>query len=159
MAHSQELSAAVFDYWSEPLNLNTSEQKLIHCQTALEEVTSWQREEGSARHLSVTVTERHYVDLLRQDYQDIARIMERRLQSDPEIILIFQPIPAHSGVRINRDQDEPSEMAALEGEKISPRKSNVYEDLKGVLGAGLEPAQPMGPGDFKSPVASPLSYC
>ena len=77
VAHSQELSAAVFYHWSEPLNLDTSEQKLIHCQTALEEVTSWQREEGSARHSSVTVTERHYVDLLQEDYQEIAQIMER----------------------------------------------------------------------------------
>jgi len=65
VAHSQELSAAVFDYWSESLKLDTSEQKLIHCQTALEEITSWQREEGSARHLSVTVTERHLPVLAR----------------------------------------------------------------------------------------------
>jgi len=74
--------------------------------------------------------------------------MERRLGSDPEMIPIFQPIPAYSGVGINRDQDEHSEMAALESEKLSPHKSNVYEDLKTVPGAGLEPAQPDWDGGF-----------
>jgi len=105
-------------------------------------------------HSSVTTTEKHYVDLLRQDYQDIARIMERRLRSDPEMIPIFQPIPAHSGVGINRDQDKIYVLANEVNEKTSPRKSSVYEDLEGVPGAGLEPAQPIGPGDFKSPVST-----
>ena len=105
-------------------------------------------------HSSVTTTEKHYVDLLRQDYQDIARIMERRLRSDPEMIPIFQPIPAHSGVGINQDQDEHSEMAALEDENISPRISKIYEDLEGVPGPGLEPGSLLQAGDFKSPVST-----
>lgn len=33
-------------------------------------------------HSSVTVTERHYVDLLSDDYQDIAQINENALKSD-----------------------------------------------------------------------------
>ncbi|MBA7531810.1 Tyrosine recombinase XerC [subsurface metagenome] len=33
-------------------------------------------------HSSVTVTERHYVDLLREDYQEIARIMDGQLNND-----------------------------------------------------------------------------
>jgi len=81
-------------------------------------------------HSSVTVTERHYVDLLKQDYQDLARIMESKFKSDTEMI-----------PRIHTNQDQLASVSIgirsqMEGEKsqvrkdISPRKSNVNEDLK-----------------------------
>ena len=36
-------------------------------------------------HGSVQVTERHYIDLLRQDYYDISRTLENRVKSDADI--------------------------------------------------------------------------
>lgn len=41
-------------------------------------------------HSSVTVTERHYVDLLQEDYQEIARIMEHQLQNRVDIVSILE---------------------------------------------------------------------
>ena len=54
-------------------------------------------------HSSVTATERHYVDLLKQDYQDIARIMENKLKSDTHMINTLEPIQDHSGVKLGLD--------------------------------------------------------
>ena len=105
-------------------------------------------------HSSVTVTEKHYVDLLKQDYQDIARIMENHLQSDPEMIPKFQPNSPASSVRISPYQDAKGGRAMPEREKISPRKSGDYEDLERCRGRDSNPHSLNGPGDFKSPVST-----
>lgn len=41
-------------------------------------------------HNSVQVTERHYIDLLRQDYYDISRILENRVKSDADMMPILE---------------------------------------------------------------------
>ena len=41
-------------------------------------------------HSSVTVTERHYVDLLHEDYQEIAQIMEGQLEKRAQIVCTMQ---------------------------------------------------------------------
>ena len=104
-------------------------------------------------HSSVTVTERHYVDLLKQDYLQIAEIMESG-KSDHEMITISQPIPADSSIVINRDQEDlASEMSDEKGVD-SPQKTAFIEEDNDVPGPGLEPGSPFRAGDFKSPVST-----
>ena len=102
-------------------------------------------------HSSVTVTERHYVDLLKQDYQDIARIMENKLKSDTHIINTLEPIQAPSGGTQGASQGPPSGQG---GASISRGKSIPSVDNNDVPGPGLEPGSPIGAGDFKSPVST-----
>ena len=107
-------------------------------------------------HSSVTVTERHYVDLLKQDYLQIAEIMESG-KSDHEMITISQPIPADSSIVINRDQEDlASEMSDEKGVD-SPQKTAFIEEDNDVPGPGLEPGSPFRAGDFKSLKPSPPS--
>jgi len=104
-------------------------------------------------HGSVVVTERHYVDLLRQDYQNIAEVMDS-IKIGPEIIPISQPIPAPSSVGTNRDQGNNESIFFGEDGYNSPQKTAFIEEDNDVPGPGLEPGSPRRAGDFKSPVST-----
>jgi len=94
-------------------------------------------------HSSVTVTERHYVDILNQDYQRMAEIVDASIKSAQETIRKFQPIPDQMGTF----QGIGDNAGRVDIEAFSRRETSVP-------GAGLEPAQLIQPGDFKSPVST-----
>ena len=102
-------------------------------------------------HSSVTVTERHYVDLLRQDYQDIAQILENRLDSDTHMIYTNQPIPAHSGVRINVYQDDLAGAKGASGEKRGSRNPSINMGLSESDEKSAGVVELVDTGDLKSP--------
>jgi len=57
-------------------------------------------------HSFVGVTEKHYVDLVPQDYQKLAEILGDRLDSDTHIIRTKEPITTYSSVFIRAYEDE-----------------------------------------------------
>ena len=107
-------------------------------------------------HSSVTVTERHYVDLLRQDYLDIAQIIENRLDSDTHMIYTNQPIPAHSGVRINVYQDAPAGALGASGEERGSRNPSINKGLSEPSEKPAGVVELVDTGDLKSPARKGL---
>jgi len=57
-------------------------------------------------HGSVTVTEKHYVDLLKQDYQDISAILESQIKSDTQMIRTEDTKSDQKSVRIRAYQKD-----------------------------------------------------
>jgi len=79
------------------------------------------------------------------------------IKSGPEIIPISQPIPAHSSIGTNRDQDEIAPELSDEKEVNPPHETEFIDEEGSVPGTRLELVRSMRSGDFKSPGTPPLS--
>ena len=108
-------------------------------------------------HSSVTVTEKHYVDLLKQDYQDLAQIMESKLQSDTHIIRTLEPIQAHSGVKLGQENNRLKGANSATALKANPRKSSTNSGLKELERNPAGVVELVDTGDLKSFVDPPAS--
>ena len=93
-------------------------------------------------HSSVTVTEKHYVDLLRQDYADLAKILGDRLESDTHMIRTNQPISTYSSGLVD---SETQDLSGID----TPLETEFHDEDKAVPGTRLELVRPMRSGDFK----------
>ena len=108
-------------------------------------------------HSSVTVTEKHYVDLLKQDYVDISNIIENQVDFYTEMIRKKGTKVYQKSVRVNPYHEFLTEEKDKSSENANPHKMVSYRDLAAVPGAGLEPARAHRSRDFKSPGSSTLS--
>jgi len=105
-------------------------------------------------HSSVTVTEKHYVDLQKQDYVNISNIIENQVDFYTEMIRKKGTKRYQNSVRVNPYHEFFSEEKDLYSENANPRKLLSYRVLTAVPGAGLEPARTHHPRDFKSLVST-----
>jgi len=102
-------------------------------------------------HSSVTVTEKHYVDLLRQDYQDLADILGNRLESDTHMIRINQPTSTHSSVYISPGQVVNSGAKVASGDENVNRNISNYKELPEATKILAGVVELVDTGDLKSP--------
>ena len=100
-------------------------------------------------HSSVTVTEKHYVDLLKRDYVDISNIIENQVNFYTEMIRKKGTKRYQNSVRVNPYHEFSNEDKVESSENVNPRKWLSYRDLAAVPGAGLEPARAHHSRDFK----------
>ena len=105
-------------------------------------------------HSSVTVTEKHYVDLLKRDYVDISNIIENQVDFYTEMIRKKGTKVYQKSVRVNPYHEFLTEEKDKSSENANPHKMVSYRDLAAVPGAGLEPARAHHSRDFKSLVST-----
>ena len=107
-------------------------------------------------HSSVVVTEKHYVDLLRDDYQDMARALGDRLQGDRHVTNTDQPISTHSGVKLGQENTRLEGSKRALQAKVGPHKPSINSGLQdlGKNTAGV--VELVDTGDLKSPARTGL---
>ena len=107
-------------------------------------------------HSSVTVTEKHYVDLLRDDYQDMARALGERLEGDRHVTNTEQPISTHSGVNLGLENTGLKGPNRAPQTEVNPRKPSTNDGLQDSIETPAGVVELVDTGDLKSPARKGL---